>query len=1647
MKRPVVGRQGWRHAVSVRPRWRLAVTGGLLTAALSWWVSPASSHAADPLLDQTGTVRSPAEFPAQQDPLRVNGAPPQQVDPAKRPASPSPARAVEDTSTLIQETTQQMAEVWQLRQYLARRRVNHVLYRDRELAAQWSSSLESRDAGRILDALEGLQLVLTTAHDTFVWNESDTAPRSLREAASRELDELSAEELAVYERFAGAAADALLQEARAAGDPARLRDVTLKYPRTRAAQAAHRELALLLFDHGRVGESAVHWRRVIESPQPRPLPADELLKAAVALEQIAPGSGATALSTRAHEELRLNSQSHTLAEWLNLSIAQSAVASIPQTSTATWTTPGGSIHGVRDNVGSLPYHRPLWTTGTAALANQPPLLGIAEPSVPLDADQRRRVDAHEQWYRSQLAEENPVVTACVPIIAGDRILMRDMHDIVARDLATGVEVWRHRCATALNFQRAPPPSVPGTPSGPLTAWDQTCSENSLLGSLTTDGERVYFVDEVTETPLPLLPPALGQIPNLQETRPVASTLSNRLVALRLATSSNAESTAAVAAAHSGELSLPAWSIGGADRDGKSRSPLAGHFFLGPPVPHEDHLFVLTESHGEVHLACLVAATGEVEFAQPLALLDRPVANDRERMRIAFLPSFAAGLWICPTPSGTVVAFRHQSRTLAWAALYRGSEFGGTVNWRGDGRPAASVSAVQPVIDGDLVYLLPPDSVQLHAWHLATGAEAWVMPRQGGLQVLVGEDSLHLVATDRINSLDPDRGTLRWQTSVRGVAGRGLMLSGRIVIPRTDGRLGVIDARTGTWLGRMSAESLAGQQVDARPLLRRVDLPDGNVEEDAARRRLGNLIAVHDCVVSTSPVETTLLLQAESLKQVLQPTGTAPLQSTHRALLAHATRPFADQSPHLLKKVLAEVHLTLGETEAATAQLSALLQHPEGAPAEVVEDVRQLLVELLFARLPGSEPDDVAHILAELRPWCRGATDEARWQLASLRIAAATADVETMLAATEALARLPDEFLVAGPTGESHRFHPAQAIGAEWEKLRVAIDPSEWNHIEELAHSRLAFAAAGDRAALLRLERQFPGFDAADQARLALAQLDREAGHLLGSEAHLLTINDSAIESSRLQARRELASLRRAAGAIDPFAPPASSVIARLAYVGDDSEIVPASLVDTGAELTALADRPAATILGITLTERAALLDAGPYFPSGNELAALLENRGELSLPATCAFRVVNTGEPQADTGPVTAAATERSEINLAIVGKTTGATLATVRVPARSHAPEPAFQPREGHFLPLADTQVHGLSLLDAKLLWTVGHADSTSRAARVRLGPSGPGYCIVQSSAGIVCLDPATGDTLWERRDIADDSGLFANDDHGICGDAEAVVVFESDLRNCRVFSTRTGELMHRGELPIDPRDLRRRRLTFGRRVYFVTGASESNPRYRVWDPLQNRLLLDEPAHPRLCDAQVDRDAIALLNEFGEVLIINVRSGDVLLRHEVPENLLAELTSIRVWRDRDLWLVHMAHGGATGSTLRYETANTEVQLPSQPINGTLAAIDVETSRPLWTEVLHKRTVLMDSPADLPFLISLSRIQESPGVTPSRLLIELIDRRTGQSLAKRTDLARERFVHLAHDAAAETLMLEGTMNRVEIRYSRGPDAAESLALP
>jgi outer membrane protein assembly factor BamB len=669
---------------------------------------------------------------------------------------------------------------------------------------QFSLACQAIQQQRFGEAVATLQtLVGGDVEDLFLAPDEQTATQTtVRREALKLIGSLPPEGRESYQLQFGPQAQAMLQQAAAAGDRQGLLRVSESWFHTAAGYEATLLLARDELDRGRP-QAAISWlRRMQQSPaalracQPDFgllesacwLSAGDVDRARESLIEL----GRCCPGVRYRIGDREFSAAGDTAAALKL-LAQSVGAQRAACPAASADWPVFRGNPARDGRGD-------WNGSLGRLRWQ------VKTFEEKDLDQVRRFG---QIRGPREAGASPSVH---PLVVGNLVLLRTPSGrLLAIDGKSGREVWKYPAQEpAENTQPGPFGMDPRM--GLNFTLQQRLEDDVLWGQLTSDGQRVYLVDGL---PWALDNPhgramLAGAAFNMGGPGGLPS-LSCRLVALDLK--------------REGSL---VWAVGGAD--GGDEPKLAGAMFLGAPLPDGPQLYVLAESQGEILLCQLEASSGRLAWSQAVA---RPTANvffDSVRRLAGAAPSLAEGLIVCPTSAGAVVAVDSVTHSLVWGFPYHLSPS----LVRPMGRPFFPTTSLSEaprwvdaavIISGRRVLVAPVDSDQLYCLDLLTGEEIWSCDRSGmlylgcvheGRVVLVGA---HEVTALRMTDRKPAWSPASLQIPSDGLSrGRGLCAGHYFYLPTSSKQLLAIDLDDGRLAATLKTDHVLGNLVGVRNCL-------------------------------------------------------------------------------------------------------------------------------------------------------------------------------------------------------------------------------------------------------------------------------------------------------------------------------------------------------------------------------------------------------------------------------------------------------------------------------------------------------------------------------------------------------------------------------------------------------------------------------------------------------------------------------------------------------------------------------------------------------------------------------------------------------------------------------------------------------------
>ena len=702
---------------------------------------------------------------------------------------------------------------------------------------------------------------------------------STRREAELLLRSLPGPGLAFYQLTYDGAARKMLADASQLQDPVALAEVARRYRFTNPGTEALSQLASHYLERGRPDLAAVCYRKLVDFPGPAKLPALTLFKATLAFQ----GSGDT---VRREQFWRLLQQ-HTKDDGFPLGKLTLKPEELRR-EIDRWLPSAGKTtdwlleRGNPERLLAMPISSPsLATRWQAPLTEQKTVRDLLEPpgSVPI---------------------EKVTLPTTTPLSVDGRLILRIPAGIEARDQATGKLLWRTPLPLSLESILANPGRKVQLEHW-LRLYDNAqhlLTNNSVLSTLSSDGRLIYAVDDLP------VPPNPTQIMEMQAgvKKHYFSTLKdaiyhNRLVALDATTGT------------------VAWSVGG--REKTVPAALRDAYFLGPPLPLGQQIYVVVQRGQDIDLVCLDPTKGEVVWAQHLVNAQHnPLLDISQRMQAIPLAA-RDGLLICPTRGGAIVAIDLLSRSLAWAHTYPstspfapGGEEGPDPPVMGQQELTGPATIMIPT--GERVLVSSSDSASLRCLRLADGKLLWETARGENDLFLatVSKERVLIVNQSGCRALSLATGQQLWEYAIPSPpAGQGVLSEKPEEPP-----LYYLPLRSGVLLAL------------------NLEYPQQSVPITSSNKtQLGNLLALEDGLWSQTPCG----IQAFS-------SSTLERAKLDRELKMDPTNP-----KYLLRR--ARLSLERGDLSAANADLRRLLQAASDARTNQIRALQSEILTRMLAK--------------------------------------------------------------------------------------------------------------------------------------------------------------------------------------------------------------------------------------------------------------------------------------------------------------------------------------------------------------------------------------------------------------------------------------------------------------------------------------------------------------------------------------------------------------------------------------------------------------------------------------------------------------------------------------------------------------------------
>lgn len=490
--------------------------------------------------------------------------------------------------------------------------------------------------------------------------------------------------------------------------------------------------------------------------------------------------------------------------------------------------------------------------------------------------------------QSQLANNEVLLPKAEIRAIGDLVLAKTTDArILALDLQTGLIRWAYyengAPADLLNNSVNRIGATDGLTSNVSSELQNRVWGSSAFGRFSCDNERLYYVTEGSHT----------QVVTQQQIQAFgAMTRTNQLHAASLE-----------------DEGFVLWIVGSQNDDNTTQlthTDLDGAFFLGPPLSHEGTLYCIVEIRGEVRLAALDPADGQVLWTQHLCNPSFRQA-DATRKDQAVSPTIADGLILCPTGAQGIAAVDLATRGLRWLVTYQLQ--GDTNANQGFGRALYVGGGSQPlddkwndnamVADGGLIGFSPVEKDMVFVINAFSGEVVWKRPRSDARYIAGLRDGrIYLVCQNRVQCIDVENGSEVWATAFPRsgqISGKALWQSDNLTLPLEGNRLLRLDLETGDISDEMELE-----------------LPVGNL---FAHR--GNLISATPTTISVFATRRQL---EQSVERRLSQDRDDPIGLNQKAQLLQATGDF-DASFKLLRR---SYELNPGDIDTRSLLIDTLL---------------------------------------------------------------------------------------------------------------------------------------------------------------------------------------------------------------------------------------------------------------------------------------------------------------------------------------------------------------------------------------------------------------------------------------------------------------------------------------------------------------------------------------------------------------------------------------------------------------------------------------------------------------------------------------------------------------------------------------------------
>jgi len=1190
--------------------------------------------------------------------------------------------------------------------------------------------------------------------------------------------------------------------------------------------------------------------------------------------------------------------------------------------------------------------------------------------------------------------------AAHPLLVDDLVVFRTLRGVWAANVHTGDIEWKSFNTDASFNETAlgekPTQVVPRTNRNIRIAGypnagsrltelqmvlDQRLWRDMTAGTLSSDGRFVYSVEDLDFHNRNIRTRYIRGVPQTSEL--------------------DGQNTLFAYYAKSGKI---AWQVGGKD-NAQHLLALAGHFFLGPPLPMGGQLFCLADYRGEIRLLAIgvrqetaddgtVSHTAHLLWHQTLVHPDENVTRFPLRRMAGLTPSYAGGVLICPTTGGAVVAVDPARRLLLWGYRYP-TNVGGNSNARNgfvsssmyglptnpyDGESRWLDAAV--TISGNQVLLTPRDSNELHCLSL-DGTLLWKKSRGQLLYVAaVHNQSVVLAGKTQLVAYRLQDGKPVWKqdTPLPVPSGRGFQTGSFYHIPLETAEIATVDLSNGRVLARTKTRS-------------------GGVP--------GNLVSANGLIVS------------QSVDQVM---AFRPFDAINRDIAEKLSANPADPEALALR---GEIRLRSGDEEGGLADLrKSIAGKPANRARSLVASNLLEGLRLDFARFRKYRPE-----LEKLLT-----TDALRGRYHRL-LAAGLHEVGDHHDAFKEYVKLAGPN--TGPWREERISGDLRVRSDRWLLTRVAdvfrkSDPAQRKLlVAELRRQLDAARKHTGPVALRRYVAAFGTLPGTDDARQELSgRLDRN-GDALELEFLLEKLRGSADLKTAGFATARLADLFAVHGQFAAAADLIADLEERYAKVvcidgktgGQAAEALKKRFPELPTALAARAAWPNKKIVVASSGQsssgyyRSYPLDldgnSGPYFREWS--FTLGSNGATLEARDARGTQKWSISTRAGSTNSYTYPYGNSLRIHGHLLVLTMGNRFLVIDGMAKS--PRVLWH-RDLYEAPLGQPANQGVRVnrpirgANGRIRWVITDPYGNPLGT---VGPVTNDTVVYQAGRTLFAASPTTGDVLWKRGSIERGSRLFGDDDY--------VFVVAPGATTATVFRASDGSLI--GSRPVARESVRK--ASRGR--FELTFRTSGDKQVLAWvDLFEKRIVWQKHFADDAKVELIEGDEIGVVEpKKGRFVVLKLADGAPRLDSPIESD--DGVGNIFVRRSKTRYvLITNSPGSRNAGRVNANVLNSYDQL----VNGYAYGFDRKTGKKVWTTFVENQAVSLDQPDSLPVLVFACRRYEAlngrrVGVRTQKLAVTVVDTRNGRLLLTYSGTVRS--------SSPYQLNVDPTARKIELRFS------------